>query len=63
MKWMVICEEKYAHTPDDFKSATRQQCQCSSTGPVCHLRFGKDMINDYTLNKAGIQSTAEEKQS
>ncbi|XP_076084880.1 uncharacterized protein LOC143055600 [Mytilus galloprovincialis] len=37
---IVICEEKYSFTPDDFKAATRQKRQTISSSTISHLKIG-----------------------
>ncbi|VDI42653.1 Hypothetical predicted protein [Mytilus galloprovincialis] len=58
---MVICEEKYHFTPDDFKTATRAQRTSSSNVGISHLKTVDEMISANRFDKASLVSTAEGK--
>ncbi len=61
MKRLVICEEKYSFTPDDFKAATREQRQTKDRGSIAHLKTVDEMISDKAFNKEAVVTTAEGK--
>ncbi|CAC5425801.1 unnamed protein product [Mytilus coruscus] len=58
---MVICEEKYHFTPDDFKAATRAQRTSSANVGISHLKTVDEMISANRFDKASLVSTAEGK--
>lgn len=58
---LVICEEKYSHTPDDFKEATRSQRQSKSTTAIDHLKTSACILSDSVFNRDAITKTAEGK--
>ena len=58
---LIICEEKYSHTPDDFKCATRVQRQSKSTASIEHLRETRSILNELSFNKDVLTKTSEGK--
>ncbi|MEW8546925.1 MAG: hypothetical protein AB2693_25705 [Candidatus Thiodiazotropha sp.] len=54
---MVVCEEKYSYTPDDFKSATRVQRQTKAAASVEHLKPASSILNDTTFHKDALLKT------
>ncbi|CAC5403428.1 unnamed protein product [Mytilus coruscus] len=57
MQRIVICEEKYSVTPDDFKTATRQKRQNRSSSTISHLKIGSEMISEHKLSKSAVIQT------
>ena len=57
---MVICEEKYLFTPDDFKAATQNQRMKSKSG-IAHLKSQKEMLGAEKFYKESLIRTAEGK--
>ena len=55
---LIICEEKYSHTPDDFKCATRVQRQSKSTASIEHLRETRSILNELSFNKDVLTKTS-----
>jgi hypothetical protein len=58
---IVICEEKYKFTPDDFKAAKRSQRKTSHAYSISHLKTKYDVLNEDKFDKAALTSTAEGK--
>ena len=58
---IVICEEKYKCTPDDFKAATRSQRKTSQAYSISHLKTKYEVLNEDKFDKAALTSTAEGK--
>ena len=58
---VIICEEKYSYTPDDFKAATRNQRTSVRASSIDHLRTGSNIISDTAFKKDAITKTAEGK--
>ena len=56
MERIVICEEKYSYTPDDFKAATRQQQQKDDFLAISHLKTGDEILSDTNFDKEAIQT-------
>ena len=54
---MVICEEKYMYTPDDFKAATRAQRTSKQSDGISHLKSAEEMIQGRKLDTDGLRST------
>jgi hypothetical protein len=56
---IVLVEEKYSYTPDNFKAATREQRKKSSSlAAIHHLKTGHEMLSSEKFNKdACINST------
>ena len=59
---MVICEEKYSFTPDDFKAATRAKRQCKDQLSIAHLKVGDEIVSDAQYSKPSIVTTSEGKE-
>ena len=57
LKRIVVCEEKYSYTPDDFKSATRAQRQKSSGTSIRHLKIATEILSDDIMTKSAIIHT------
>ena len=57
LKRIVVCEEKYSYTPDDFKSATRAQRQKSSGTSISHLKIATEILSDDIMTKSAIIHT------
>lgn len=58
---IVIAEEKYSFTPDDFKAATRDQRTAKSDASIHHLKTGHEMLSSQKFNKAACITTPEGK--
>ena len=58
---LIICEEKYSHTPDDFKCATRLQRQSSTKISIEHLKDAQSVLSDSKFNKDVLTKTSEGK--
>ena len=58
---VIICEEKYSYTPDDFKAATRSQRASVRSSSIDHLRTGSSIISDTAFKKEAITKTVEGK--
>ena len=54
---IVICEEKYSYTPDDFKAGTREQRKRKKENDVSHLISHERIISKDKLNKDSITQT------
>ena len=61
MKHLVICEEKYKFTPDDFKAATRAQRKVTTSYSISHLITSEEVLSDVKFDKPSLVSTAEGK--
>ena len=61
MSHLVISEEKYSFTPDDFKAATRLKRSHKQSLSIAHLKTGDDVISDHKLSKSAIVHTGEGK--
>ena len=57
---LIICEEKYSFTPDDFKAATRCQRK-SRKESITHLKDTHEVLNSDAFDKQTIVTTAEGK--
>ena len=53
---LIICEEKYSHTPDKMKGPTRQSRQSQSSS-IAHLIHDNEILSDASFNKVAIQQT------
>ena len=51
---IVICEEKYGYTPDEFKAGTREQRKRKKETDVSHLVAHERIISKDILNKDSI---------
>ncbi len=59
---MIICEEKYGFTPDDFKAETRSKRKKSAKSKsVVHLKRGSEIISLNTFDKQAACLTSEGK--
>ena len=58
---LVVCEEKYSYTPDDFKAATRKQREVQKGTSIAHLKTGEGIVSSSTFNKEAVITTAEGK--
>ena len=58
---LVICEEKYTHTPDDFKCATRQQRQSNTKISIEHLKEAQSVLSETKFSKDVLTKTPEGK--
>ena len=58
---IIICEEKYGYTPDDFKAGTREQRQEKNDKSVTHLKSASSLLNEDNYNKAVLTKTEEGK--
>ena len=56
---LIVCEEKYSFTPDEFKAGTRSQ-RTNKLHPertIDHLKTAADIVNDEVLNKDAATKT------
>lgn len=58
VKRMVLCEEKYRYTPDDFKSQTRAQRNKSEKTNITHLKAENEMLSASVYNKEALCTTS-----
>ena len=59
---IVLCEEKYKFTPDDFKSATRDQRQRKGNYTcISHLKTGDEILSDNLFERESVTQTDEGK--
>ena len=61
LKHLVVSEEKYRFTPDNFKAATRAQRTKKTKASIAHLRTSQEMMSKATFNKESLVSTSEGK--
>ena len=61
LQTIVVCEEKYTFTPDEFKAGTRSQRTSKNVNSVDHLRAASAIINSDTLNKDAVTKTSQGK--
>ena len=54
---MVVCEEKYSFTPDDFKASTREQRKVKTKKDVLHLKTNEQILSDSVYDKDVITKT------
>ena len=59
---IIICEEKYAYTPDTFKALTREKREKEDTIDVSHLKSNEEMLSMDTYNRAALTKTTQGKQ-
>ena len=57
----MICEEKYTHTPDNFKCATRQQRQSNTKISFEHLKEAQSVLSETKFSKDVLTKTPEGK--
>ena len=58
---LVICEEKYTHTPDDFKCFTRLQRQSNTKISIEHLKDAQSVLSETKFSKDVLTTTPEGK--
>ena len=58
---IVVCEEKYTFTPDEFKAGTRSQRKSKAGNSVDHLKTASSIISDDVLNKDAVTKTSQGK--
>ena len=59
---IILCEEKYEFTPDDFKSATRDQRQRKGNYTcINHLKTGTEILSDSLFERESVTQTDEDK--
>ena len=58
---IVICEEKYSFTPDEFKASTRAQRQGAASDFIAHLKSSDKILSDDYFNKDAITHTLDGK--
>ena len=51
---IVVCEEKYSFTPDEFKASTRAQRQGAASDSIAHLKSSDKIISDDFFNKDAV---------
>ena len=61
LKRIVICEEKYSFTPDDFKASTRLQREKKIT--IAHLKEENEIVSKENFSKQAAVSTMPGKNS
>ena len=54
---IVVCEEKYSFTPDEFKASTRAQRQSAASDSIAHLKSSDKILSDDYFNKDAITQT------
>ena len=52
---IVICEEKYSFTPDDFKAATRQQRKKERSMTISHLKTHDEILSTDTFDRNAVK--------
>ncbi|CAC5362524.1 unnamed protein product [Mytilus coruscus] len=57
MNRIVICEEKYSFTSDDFKAATRVKRQKTSATSISHLKLESRILSDDKMSKSALIQT------
>ena len=57
-KHIIICEEKYSFTPDDFKAATRLKRMKAADKNISHLKTAAEMINSNRFDKTALTTTS-----
>ena len=57
LKYLVVCEEKYKFTPDDFKAATRAQRKVTTSYSISHLKTSEEVLSDDKFDKPSLVST------
>ena len=58
---LFICVEKYTHTPDDFKCATRLQRQSKTKTSIEHLKEAHSVLSETKFSKDVLTKTPEGK--
>ena len=54
---IVMCEEKYTYTPDDFKASTRMKRQKASSTSISHLKLDSDILSKKQMSKSAVVQT------
>ena len=56
---LIVCEEKYSFTPDEFKAGTHSQRtnKVKQGKTIDHLKTAADIVNDEVLNKDAATKT------
>ena len=54
---IVICEEKYSYTPDDFKAATRVKRKKETGTSISHLKPESKIISSDKISKSAVIHT------
>ena len=54
---IVMCEEKYTYTPDDFKASTRMKRQKASSTSISHLKLDSDILSKEQMSKSAVVQT------
>ena len=56
---LIVCEEKYSFTPDEFKAGTHSQRanKVKQGKTIDHLKTPADIVNDEVLNKDAATKT------
>ena len=58
---IVICEEMYSFTPDEFKASTKAQRQGAASDSIAHLKSSDKILSDDYFNKDAITHTLDGK--
>ena len=58
---IIVYEEKYTFTPDDFKAATWQKRVKENVASLAHLKTVEEMLNEDKFDKRSLVTTAEGK--
>ena len=58
---IVVCEEKYSFTPDEFKASTRAQRQSAKGDSIAHLKTSDRILSHDYFNKDAVTQTLEGK--
>ena len=58
---IVVVEEKYSFTPDNFKAATREQRRTRSDTSIHHLKTGRELLSSEKFDKAACSTSPEGK--
>ena len=54
---IVMCEEKYTYTHDDFKALTRMKRQKASSTSISHLKLDSDILSKEKMSKSAVVQT------
>lgn len=57
LKRIVICEEKYSFTPDDFKASTRLKREKKEKITIAHLKEENEIVSKENFSKQAAVST------
>ena len=61
VRHLIICEEKYSFTPDDFKAATRKSRAKTHQESLAHLQEEHDILSDGKYSQVAIRGSLREK--